>query len=161
MSTPFSYSHTFVLDRPHFNECFKNSVEIDNSVVAYKKALVFSLIGVALLLATEVSGYIAYFLIGLGVVEALSVFYRQPWWVARQMLSRAANSKVNLTIDESGIHIDSFYVKSTIAWSQIDKVQQTQDGLLIFHQNTKSYLSGNCLSPQAREYLLNQAVKPE
>ena len=38
-------------------------------------------------------------LFAIGIVEALGVYYRKPWWVARQMLGKASKSEVTLTID--------------------------------------------------------------
>lgn len=153
MTTPFSYSTYFVLDKPHFNECFSNSVDIDKSWNAYKKSIFFCVIGVVLLFFIQVNGYVAYFMVVLGIVEALSVYYQQPWWVTRQMLSRSSNSKVTLTIDEQGIHTESFYQNSVIAWQDISEIKPTKDGLILLHNKGKSYISGSCLSEEAKSFL--------
>lgn len=156
MTEPFSYSTTYILDKAHFNEVFANSVVSKPSLKEYGKAIAFVLAGVALLF-TDVTGYLVYFLMGLGLIEALSTYYRQPWWVARQMLSRAASNKVTITIDEGGIHTDSIHLKSTLKWQDVNKVDTTQDGLMLLHSQGKSYLSGSCLSEQAKAFVLSKA----
>jgi hypothetical protein len=153
MTNPFSYSTTFVLDKAHFNECFSNSVVIDHSWLAFRKAIIFSLIGIVLVLFTNLNAYVGYFLLGLGCVEALSHKYQQPWWVTRQMLSRAAGSEVTLTLDETGIHTHSFYLDTHILWQDIKEVNQTKDGFLVAHIKGKSYISNTCLSENARAFL--------
>ena len=154
MNSPFSYSTTFVLDKAHFNECFTGSVTVKHSLAAYSKAIVFLLFGMLLSLFTDINQYAAWFLVGLGFVEALAVYYQQPWWVARQMLSRAAHSEVTLTLDEVGIHSHSFYINSTILWPDVSVLTVTEKGLLLKHGKGKSYISGACLSEQARVFLL-------
>ncbi len=156
MTNPFSYFTTFVLDKAHFNECFSNSVVIDGSWFAYRKAIVFALIGIVLLLFTELNAYVGYFLVALGCLEALGHKYQQPWWVTRQMLSRAAGSEVTLTLDEAGIHTHSFYLDSAILWQDIKEVKRTKDGFLLVHLKGQSYVSGNCLSEQAEAFLASK-----
>lgn len=154
MSNSFSYSTTFVLDRAHFNECFSNSVVVESGLAAYRKAIIFALIGLLLAFFSEVNAYIAYFLLGLGFIEALSSYYRQPWWVARQMLGRTSNSEVTLAIDDDGIHTHSHYLNSVILWSDIIAVNTTENGLIVVHNKGRSYLSDACLSAEAKAFLV-------
>jgi hypothetical protein len=153
MTSPFSYSTTFVLDKAHFNECFSNSVVVEHSFFAYRKAIVFWLLGMLLVMFTEVNAYVAYFLIGLGFIEAMGNYYRQPWWVMRQMLSRAAKKEVTLTLDEVGIHSESSHVNSVILWQDISDVKSTQNGFLLVHTKGQSYISDACLSEEAKAFL--------
>jgi hypothetical protein len=153
MTSPFSYSTTFVLDKAHFRECFSNSVVAKHSLVAYGKAIILLLIGSLLLYFTDIGGYFSYFVIVLGIVEALSIYYQQSWWVTRQMLSRNANSEVTLTLDETGIHSQSAHLNTLILFQDISEVNNTKNGLILVHTKGRSYISQTCLSAQARAFL--------
>ncbi len=156
MTDPFSYSSTFVLDKAHFQECFSNSVVARHSLVAYSKAVILLLFGGLLLEFTQISGYFCYFLMVLGVVEALSIYYQQPWWVTRQMLSRNANREVILTLDETGVHSQSAHLNTQILWQEISEVKHTKNGLILVHTTGRSYISAACLSAQASTFLLSK-----
>ena len=156
MNKSFSFSTAFTLDKKHFSECYQESVVPDFSVRAYSKAILLSVMGLGLSMFTEINQYAAWFLIGLGAVEALSVYYQKPWWLARQMLSRASNSEVTLTVDESGIKTKSFYVEAEIKWPDIKEIKRTQSGLLVIHQGGKNYISNSCLSDQAIEFIFSE-----
>jgi hypothetical protein len=153
MTSPFTYSTTFVLDRAHFHECYSNTAVVEHSLVAYLKAIIFLLVGSLLLYFTEVSGYLSYFLIALGVIETLSIYYRQPWWVTRQMLSRHANAEVTLTLDETGVHSLSSHANTVILWQDLSEINNTKDGVLLMHSKGRNYISNTCLSAQARTFL--------
>ena len=160
MSDSFHYSTTFILDKAHFNECYSNSVVIVSPFVAYRKAIALALAGVAVIWFTALSAYLGYFLIGLGFVEALGCRFAQPWWVTRQMFGRSGNSKVTLTIDEKGIYTGSAHVNSVILWQDVNEVTETNDGLLVMHGQSnalsKSYISNQCLSDDAKAFLLSK-----
>ena len=156
MTSPFSYSTTFVLDKAHFYECFSISVVVELSVFAYRKAIVFWLMGIVLVLFTDFSAYVGYFMMGLGSVEALSNYYQQPWWVMRQMLSRAGGGEVTLTLDETGIHTHTFHLDIVVLWQDIKEIKRTKDGFLLVHAKGQSYLSDTCLSEDARTLLLSK-----
>ncbi|WDD98468.1 YcxB family protein [Thalassomonas actiniarum] len=156
MTDSFAYSTTFKLDKSHFSECYQESVVPDYSLRAYSKAIFLALMGLGLSLFTEIDQYAAWFLIGLGVVEALSVKYQKPWWLARQMLSRSANSQVTLTIDGQGIRSKSVYVDALISWGDINQVSPTGQGLLVIHKGGRSYISSRCLSEEATGFIHRQ-----
>lgn len=149
MTTPFSYSHTFILDKDHFNECYSQSVVRDNSKNAYFKAIVLTLFGAILVLFSDVNPYAAWFVFALGIVEAISIYYRQPWWVMRQLLSKAAKGEVTLIVDDKGIATNSFYVKSMVLWENITGFKKTDLGWVISHELGNNYISDSCLSAQA------------
>jgi len=158
MTTAFSYSTTYILDKSHFSETFDESVIVDNSKTVYFKSAVLALFGLTVLIFTEVNPYAAWFIVALGAIEALSIRFRKPWWLARQMLSKAANAEVTLTIDEQSVCSKSFYVESKIAWSNISKIEQTSQGWLLYHSQGTNYISGRCLSEQASSFVGKQAV---
>lgn len=152
MNSEYSYTTQYTLDKSHFSECFDESVTIDTSIRAYRKAIIFSLVGVLLLL-TGINAYASWFLIGLGVLEALNIRYKKPWWLLRQMMSKAANNEVTLTIDEQGVSNDSFYVKGTIFWQDIVSVKETEQGFLIKQAKSVSYLSKRSLDETATAFV--------
>lgn len=156
MSDSFHYSTTFVLDKAHFNECFSNSVVLAPPLVAYRKAMILLLIGFVIILLTEVNAYVGYFVIGLGIVEALGCYFQQPWWVTRQLFGRSGNSEVTMTVDDSGVHTDSAHVKGSILWQDINGVNETKDGIVIMHKQGKSYISAQCLSVEAKHFIVSK-----
>ena len=147
-----------MLDKSHFSETFDQSVIVDTSNTVYFKSIVLAVLGLAVLLFTEVNPYAAWFIVGLAALEALNIRFKKPWWLARQMLSKAANAEMTLTITEDKICSKSFYVDSVILWSQINKLEHTAQGWLVFHVQGKNYISDRCLSEQAKAFLNQRAI---
>lgn len=158
MTSPLSYSHTFILDKEHFNECYSQSVVNDQSIKAYFKAVVLSLFGIVLVIFSDVNGYAAWFVFALGVLEAVSIYYRQPWWVMRQLLSKAAKGEVTLTIDDKGVATESFYIKSMVLWGSISAFKKTRLGWVITHDMGNNYISDSCLSADAANIFKKQQL---
>ncbi|MBA6264150.1 MAG: YcxB family protein [Colwellia sp.] len=153
MSQPFSYSTTYELDKAHFQECFSESVVIVTPINAYKKSIALTIAGMLLVLFTQMNPYAAWFVFALGILEAVSTYYQKPWWVMRQMLSKAAKGNVDLTIDEQGIVSKSFYASLTLLWSDVLFIKKTQLGWLIKHAKGRSYISNKNLSAAAIVFL--------
>lgn len=152
------FTSKFMLDKAHFNECYSESNTLDLSAKAFLKSGVLTLFGMIILLFTPVNAYAAWFVVALGILEALSLYYNQAWWVLRQMLSKASGSEVTLTIDEQGVLSESFYHKSRILWQDITAIAQTSLGFILHFKAGKSagksYLSKACLSTQAQQYII-------
>jgi len=157
MDTAFSYSTTYILDKAHFSECFTESATVNNSVGAYLKALALFVLGTLVLRFTEISAFVGGFAVILGMLEVLSIKYQKAWWIARQTLSRAANGKVNLTIDEQAIKSHSIYVQSVILWADVSAIKKTSLGWLVMHNNGKNYLSSKCLSSEAQAFIAKKS----
>lgn len=153
MTTTFTHTYEFNLNKAHFNECYGESVNADYSLRAYFKAIVFALLGMGLVMFTPIDPYAGWFVFALGIVEALSVYYQKPWWVLRQLLSKAANSQVTLTINDKHIEIKSYYVEQLILWNEVDSVIPTSLGWLIKHNNATHYLSNSHLSAEVIQFL--------
>ncbi|WP_394146702.1 YcxB family protein [Shewanella atlantica] len=156
MNSPFSYTSHYILDKTHFSECFDESVTTDPSPKAYYKAIGFFLVGAALLL-TGANAYASLFIVGLGALEALSVKFKKTWWLWRQMMSKAANNEVQLTIDEKGVSSKSLYVDSNILWNEVTKLTITNKGFLIRHGNSVTYISKRSLDAAAIEFISAKA----
>ncbi|MEP2651565.1 MAG: YcxB family protein [Paraglaciecola sp.] len=153
MTQPFQYSTSYILDKSHFSETFDQTVTEVAPQKAYLKSLVIGVLGAILLLATELNPYISWFVVAWAGVEVLSVRFQKSWWLARQMISKAANNELTLTIDEEGIRSQSTSVKSFITWDDIIKIEQTSQGWLLHHGAGRSYLSSRCLSPEAQAFV--------
>jgi len=153
MTTPFTYTGKFTLDKVHFNECYLESSTLTRDFRSYFKSSVLMFFGLILLLFTEVNAYAAWFIVALGVLEALSVYYHKAWWVMRQMMSRASNSEVTITIDDKGVLNESFYHKGMILWSNVTEIKETKQGFVLLFENGKSYLSKRVLSVDAQAFI--------
>ena len=161
MTQPFSYQATFVLDKQHFQECYDQTATIPSGWQPYLKALILLAMSVLFMTVITTSAYIAYFLLVLAAVEALGIYYHRAWWVFRQMLSRAANNQVNLTIDEQGISTHTSFNQQQFLWSVITDLEKSDQGWLFSYQNQRQYLSDRCLDASAQQFLSEQgnAVK--
>ncbi|WP_158965977.1 YcxB family protein [Paraglaciecola sp. L3A3] len=153
MTQPFHYSTSYILDKSHFGETFDETFVKVEPKKAYSKSMILALLGTILLFATKLDPYISWFVIVWSGIEALSVRFHRSWWLARQMISKAANNDLTLTLDEKGVSTQSNSVKSFIAWDDIVKIEQTKQGWLLFYGKGKSYLSNRCLSPEAQEFV--------
>jgi hypothetical protein len=151
-----NFTSTFILDKPHFTECYAESMSNERSLRDYAKAIFFIVFSFIILMFTDVNRYAAWFLVALGFLEAVSVYYQAPWWVMRQMLSKASGSEVTLTINEQGIQSKSYYIDSMILWNDINEVNFTERGVLIKHNKGINYISSTCLSSAAIAYLESQ-----
>lgn len=159
MTTPFTYSTTYILDKSHYSETFDESVTLDNSKKIYLKAVLFTLVGLAILNFSQIHPYIAWFVIALGALEILSIRFRKSWWLARQLISKAANTELTLTVNEQGVSTQSYSLESNILWTDINKIEQTKQGWLLYHTGGKNYLSSRCLSEAANEFIQAKANK--
>lgn len=157
MNSSTSFISTFTLDKAHFNECYSESNTLELSAKTFFKSGVLMMFGLTILLFTPVNSYAAWFIIALGILEAVSLYYSQPWWVLRQMLSKASNSEVKLTIDEQGVLSESFYHNGRILWQDITLIEETSLGYVLHFnvgKNTgKSYLSKSYLTSDAQLFI--------
>jgi len=153
MSDKFFYQTTYTLDKAYYRECFEQSSKARADLKDYYKAIGLSAVGGLLVIFTDVNPYAAWFLFVLGVIEALSVRFKKPWWVTRQMLSRAANHNVQLTIDKHGFTTTLMGEKQHIGWHDIQQLCQTEKGWLLHTSKGKHYISQLVLSDDASGYL--------
>lgn len=157
MSDTCSYSTQFTLDKAHYTECYTQSSTLVQERKTYFKAAILTLFGLFILF-TPVNPYAAWLVVALGIVEMVSVYYHQPWWVLRQMMSKASGSEVTLTFDEQGILTESFHVNGRILWSDVTTITATSLGFVIRFSlgktltgkaiASKSYISKSCLTKE-------------
>jgi len=167
MNAPSSFSTQFTLDKAHYTECYTQSSTLEHNRKTYFKANILTVFGLIILLFTPVNPYAAWFVIACGILETLSVYYHQPWWVMRQMLSNASGSEVKLTIDEKGILTESFHINNRILWTDVTLVTETELGFVIHFSlgktvtgkdiASKSYISKSCLSDEAVTFIAQKS----
>ncbi len=148
-----------MLDKAHFSECYVESMITEHSFRAYFKAIILALIAIVLLFVVQADPYISWFIVALSALEALAVYYHKPWWLTRQMLSKAAGSKITLTLNEQSITSKSFYGENILLWQNLSIIKKTAQGWLLSHQGGKYYISSQCLSGEAEDFLAKQAKK--
>lgn len=157
-----SFSSRFTLDKAHYTECYTQSSTLVHDKKTYFKANVLTVFGF-IILFTPVNPYAAWFVVALGLIETISVYYHQPWWVLRQMMSKASGSEVNLTVDEQGILTESFHTNSRILWTEVTLITETELGFVIAFSlgktvtgkdiASKRYISKSCLSDEAIHFI--------
>ena len=157
MSSAFSYSTTYILDKSHFNETYDASTVPTSNAKRYVGSFILGLAGLALLIFTDLNPYAAWFIVAIAALEVFSLRFRKSWWLARQMLSKAANNPLNLHLDEQGIRTQSLHVNSQLNWREMSKIEKTSQGWLFYHGKGKSYLSARCLSDEANQFIAKQA----
>jgi len=166
MTPSTTFSASFTLDKAHYTECYTQSSTLSHDKKTYFKANVLTVFGLIILFATPVNPYAAWFVIALGILESVSVYYHKPWWVMRQMMSKASGSEVKLTIDDQGILTESFHINNRILWTDVTCVSETALGFLIYFSlgksltgkdiASKSYLSKSCLSDEAIAFIVKK-----
>ena len=162
------YTASFTLNKAHYTECYSQSSTLEHNKKTYFKANILTVFGLIILLFTPVNPYAAWFVIACGILETVSVYYHKPWWVIRQMLSKASNSEVKLTIDDRGILTESFHINNRILWTEVTTVTETDLGIVVYFSlgktamgkdiASKSYISKACLSDEAIAFIMNQTT---
>lgn len=154
--TSTDHSSYYILNREYFTECFDESANTAIGLKTYRQAILL-IIGASIFFVMDIEVYVAWFLLALGGVELLSIRYRRSWWVARQMLSRAAGSKVSIWIDDQGIFTDSTYHQKSILWDDIAEIKSTEKGFIVIHNQGTSYLSKNGLDKVFLDFLAEKS----
>jgi len=152
MNSFLPYHTSFILDKAHFSECFDQSV-VRHGLKDYRKAAIIGAVGLMVMFAIATNQYVAFFIIALAAVEALSVYFKKTWWLWRQMISKAYDNKVELEINQQGVITTSFHINSELSWADITSVEQTDAGLLLHHAGGVNYLSNSYLSDEVIAYI--------
>ena len=152
----FSFSSDFMLDKAHFQECYDQTAVIKRGLIAYRKSIILFVLGMLASAIAQQHKALALFVVVLSAVDAASVYFAKPWWVWRQLLSRAANTNVHLVIDNKGIATNSVNHKLEVTWQEINQITSTSAGIIIHHQQGRSYLSKLYLSAEAIDYILKK-----
>lgn len=153
----FNHTTEFLLDKAHFQECFDETALVKVGKKAYYKSIFLLVLGLFAASFAQEYKSLALFIFVLSAIEALSVFFAKQWWVWRQQLSRAANNKVTLIIDNKGIATNAVHKNLEVSWSSVSEVQQTAQGIIVVHSAGRSYLSRQHLSEEAVNFIEKKA----
>ncbi|MUK45984.1 YcxB family protein [Aliivibrio fischeri] len=160
MSKDFSVTTEYVLDKTFFAECYDQTSQPITFPKAYLKGILFFLFGLALLkLELLPNGYIGWFFIALSIIEAFSIYFKRTWWLWRQSISSLSGSKVVFNVDANGVSYKSLKNTKnsrTIAWSDIDQVEQSDLGLIFHIGKQRQYVSKSCLNEEEIAFILDQ-----
>lgn len=153
------FNTSYTLDKPYFYECFDESLPYSKQAKPKYVFLIF-LISLGLIAIYGMDKhYLGNFMIMAAVLECIAFYYRRPWWVTRQMLSRASGSKAHLTIDEQGFSSENPHKSYQIKWQKIDEIIFTQRGILLKSKQGMQYISNSVLSDDAINYIKKRAAK--
>lgn len=144
----FSFETAFQLNKAFYQECFEQSANKTTGLKAYFKALVLLTLGFASSAIGKL-GHLSMFIIVLSIVEAMSVYWQQTWWVWRQLIAKESNSEVTLIIDDEGIKTKTPYHQLTLNWPIINKISLTEKGCILHYDKGRYYLSFSHLSDDA------------
>ncbi|OCH12632.1 YcxB family protein [Aliivibrio fischeri] len=160
MPKDFSVTTEYVLDKTFFAECYDQTSQPITFPKAYLKGILFFLFGLALLkLELLPNGYIGWFFIALSIIEAFSIYFKRTWWLWRQSISSLSGSKVVFQVDANGVSYKSLKNTKnsrTIAWSDIDQVEQSDLGLIFHIGKQRQYVSKSCLNEEEIAFILEQ-----
>lgn len=150
--------YQFTLSKTYLEECFDESLpHSPHQSPKYAFAGSFIGIGMGLIIFTDMGGVAPYIMVGLGVLEFISFYYRRPWWLARQMWSRASNSTVTITLNEDGINSKNPYTESLLEWDQIKEIIHTPKGLIfVTYKGQRTYLSKEYMPEDAYPFILDK-----
>ena len=148
----FSFETTFQLNKAFYHECFEQSANKTAGIKAYTKALVLLILGFATSAIGQL-GHLSMFIIVLSIVEAMSVYWQQTWWVWRQLIAKESNSEVSLTIDDEGIKTNTPYHQLTLTWSIIHQITLTEKGCIFHYDKGRYYLSFSHLNVEAVNFV--------
>jgi len=153
------FTTTYKLDKPYFYECFDQSLPYSKR--AQPKYFLLALLVVLGLFGIYGLGehYLGTFLLMLALLECIAFYYRRPWWVTRQMLSRASGSEVTLTFDEDGIKSTNHYKNYQLAWHDINEVITTDCGLLLKSKSGMQYISKAILDEETIDFIHKKATQ--
>jgi hypothetical protein len=155
MPKDFNFTTQYPLDKRFFAECYDQTSVPVKFPKAYFKALLFVVFGVVVLeFELLPNSYVGWFFIVLSVVEVLSVFFKRTWWLWRQTFSTSANSKVEFSVAANGVSYKSAKTTRSIAWHEIDQLQQTELGFILHIGKQRQYLSKSCLSEEVIAFMI-------
>ncbi|MCA0894832.1 YcxB family protein [Microbulbifer agarilyticus] len=138
----------FTLSRDYLAECYDQSSLYGKSIKPnYLFPVLMLAAGTGTLLYTEQPKVLGYILVAFALLELLHIRFRRAWWLARQMLGKSANSKVTLTIDDERITTQSDHAHTTLLWSDIEQVVDTELGLILITKSSGQHYLSKSLFP--------------
>ncbi|HCG7746679.1 TPA: YcxB family protein [Vibrio parahaemolyticus] len=157
MSKDFEFTTEYTLDKPFFAECYDQTSQPVKFPQAYLKGMLFLIFGVVLLeFELLPNGYVGWFFIVLSVIEACSVYFKRTWWLWRQTISSSRGSKVVFDVNADGVRYKSGKIDRSLAWSEIDQLEQTDLGFILHLGKQRQYISKSCLNEEVITFMVEQ-----
>ncbi|OBT07877.1 hypothetical protein A9264_05250 [Vibrio sp. UCD-FRSSP16_10] len=157
MPKDFIFTTEYTLDKTFFAECYDQTSRPTTFPKAYFKGMLFLVFGVVLLeFELFPNGYVGWFFIVLSIIEALSVYFKRTWWLWRQTFSLSTGSKVVFQVDSNGVSYKSAKNTRSIAWGEIDQLEQSNLGFILHMGKQRQYLSKSCLDDEAIAFIIAQ-----
>ncbi|BBN80745.1 hypothetical protein PA25_07300 [Pseudoalteromonas sp. A25] len=150
------FTEKFTLDKNYFTECFEESVAFSDKAKPKYPLLVFLILLSGLAWFVLEKPYVASFIALVALLEVVAFVYRKPWWITRQMLSRASGSLVTLQIDERGISAVNPYKQYQLTWQDVQQAHKTNKGVVLKTKHGMQYISKAVISPESFDYILEQ-----
>ncbi len=139
--TPFETQ--FVLDRDYLAESFDESLphsKTSSPNFLFPAALFIA--GFGLLVFTDQAAIAGWSFVALCALELLHIKFRRGWWLFRQTWGKNNELEVTFTIDEERICTQSAFAQTSIKWDEIDRVIDTNRGvILVTKSGEQQYLS--------------------
>ena len=136
------YQTDFTLTRDYLAESYDESLpHADNSRTGFAFPGILLMVGAALLIFTDQPEYGGWALVALGVVELMHIRFRRGWWLFRQTWGKNHELTVTLTIDQRGVETTSSLTTTTVPWSDITQVIETERGVILVTADGQQYLS--------------------
>lgn len=152
------FTTSYTLDKPYFYECFDESLPYSGQAKP-KYAFLALLVSLGLIAIYVMDKhYLGNFMIMAAVLECVAFYYRRPWWVTRQMLSRASGSEATLTIDKEGFKSVNPYKSYQLEWQNIDEVIFTNQGIVLKSRKGMQYISNSVLTDDVIQYIKKRAT---
>ncbi|UJF17023.1 DUF308 domain-containing protein [Vibrio sp. SS-MA-C1-2] len=157
MTKDFNFTTEYILNKTFFAECYDQTSLPTKFPKAYLKSVLLFIFGVVLLkFELAPSSYVGWFFIALGVIEALSVYFKRTWWLWRQNLSMGSGSTVTFKVSNTGVSYDSGKNKRDITWCEIDKLEQSDLGFILHMGKQRQYVSKSCLNDEVITFMTEQ-----
>lgn len=157
MPKDLDFTTEYTLDKPFFAECYDQTSQPVKFPHAYLKAILFLIFCVCLIeFELLPNSYVGWFFIVLSVVEVLSVYFKRTWWLWRQTISSSRGNKVVFQVNANGVNYKSGIIDRSIAWSEIDQLEQTDLGFILHIGKQRQYVSKSCLKEDVIEFMIEQ-----
>lgn len=162
MSKEFDFTTEYTLDKAFFAECYDQTSQPVKFPKSYWKAILFLIFGVVLVeFELLPNSYVGWFFIVLSVIETFSVYFKRTWWLWRQTISSSCGSKVAFQVNASGVSYKSGKINRSLAWNEINQLEQTDSGFILHIGKQRQYVSKSCLNAEVIAFMVEQhaAVK--
>ena len=140
----------FILSQDYLGECFDQSLPHGkNAKPNYLFPALLLTGGSGLLFFTEQPMILGSMAVALAVLELFHIRFRRAWWITRQTWGKSPDNEVTLSIDDDGLQTESLYAQSTLMWTDVQRLIETELGLiLVAKHGGQQYLSKSLFSAE-------------